>query len=157
MEPEITPLEERIVELAGEHREACCALDKAETELEYFDYKAGEEDAKKTLKLISQHSINEQKPLLKFLREKLGKDGSVDRFQLMSGHAQLMNTANELTRKIERGRGITIDDIEEVKSILSSRIASEQQLFLKIYSLLEPELKEETGSDSERGPNEAGK
>jgi len=157
MKPEITPLEERIVELAGEHREACCALNKAEAELEYFDYKVGEEDAKKTLKLISQHSINEQKPLLKYLREKLGKDGSVDRFQLMSGHAQLMNTINELTGKIEQGRGITIDDIEEVKSVLSSRISSEQQLFLKIYSLLDEELKEEISDGSEGGAGEAGK
>ena len=157
MKPRIMPLEELMIELAREHDSVCYEINKAETELVNFNYREGEVDFEKIVELLSQHTIDEQRSLLGYLIEKLGRDRSGSNIEVMRGHTQIMNLVKNLSTLIADGRGINIADLENLKTLLKEQFAKEQSLFWQASSLNDSKSREEYSSDLDRYVNEGGK
>ena len=157
MKPRIMPLEELLVELEGEHDEVCYELSRAETELENFNYAGVEEDFRRIVKLLSQHTIDEQRSLLGYLIEKLGREWSVDDIKVMRGQTKIVNLINNLAKAISDGKGISLLDLENLKALLGEQFDAEQSLYKKASSIAESELKKRYDIDIDRYVNEGGK
>jgi hypothetical protein len=157
MKPRIMPLEELNLVLEGEHDVIYYELDKIEKDLEDHNYSEAEVDFKKVGELISQHSIDEQRSLLGFLIEKLGRANSEYYIRVMRGHIQVMKLINSLIRMIQKGEGINFGDIENLKSLLSKQFENEQSLFEEATSIMYSGLTKESSDEIDRYVNEGGK
>jgi hypothetical protein len=157
MKPRIMPLEELNLELEGEHDAILYELNKMEMDLEGYNYREAEADFRKIAGLISQHSIDEQRSLLGFLIEKLGRTNSESYIRVMRGHVQIMKLINSLVSMTEKGEGINIGDIENLKLLLSKQFEDEQQLFKEAARIIYSELNTRYNDEVDRYVNEGGK
>lgn len=157
MKPRIMPIEDLMVELEGEHDEVCYELNKVEKEIENFDYTDGELEIKRLKQILSQHTIDEQRSLLGYLIQKLGRDNANTQINVMRGHTQIINLLGELERYIVGGKEVKIADIENLKLRLREQFAEEQTLFRQVLSIMESEHNEKYDNEVDRYINEGGK
>lgn len=157
MKPRIMPIEDLMVELEGEHDEVCYELNKMEKEIENFDYTDVEIEMKRLKQVLSQHTIDEQRSLLGYLIQKLGRNNANMQINVMRGHTQIIDLIGELERLIIGGKEVKIADIENLKLRLKEQFAEEQTLFQQVLSIMESEHNEKYDSEVDRYVNEGGK
>lgn len=157
MKPRLLPLEDLIVELEGEHDAICCAVSKAENEVEKSNYQNGAEIFQKVVELLSQHTIDEQRSLLGYLIEKLGRDGSEQDIEIMRGQTQIMNLVKKISTSLANGDRAEATDIENLRILLKDQFMREKSLFQQASSFIDNELKEEYFQEVDRFVNEGGK
>lgn len=157
MKPRIMPLDELMVELEGEHDEICCEVNKAELIMENSDYEKGADIFKKVAELISQHTIDEQRTLLGYLIEKLGRDSSEGDIEIMRGQVKIMDLLKRIIHSINEGKTANLDDVENLRLLLKEQFSREKVLFKQASTLINAESQEDYNPDLDRYINEGGK
>jgi iron-sulfur cluster repair protein YtfE (RIC family) len=87
--------------------------------------------------ILSQHTIDEEGTLLKFLIEKLGKEASEPYIKILQDHTKIMKLVEQSVESTYTGWTETENDLNLLKQTLSEHHkAEETELFPKVISLL---------------------
>ncbi len=157
MKPRMLPLDNLILEMEGEHDAVLYELTKAENDLDNLDYEQLKGDIVKLQEMLSQHTIDEQRSLLGFLIERLGRKGSNNQIEIMRNQTQIMNVVNRLSKSEAASEGINISDLEELRALLWEQFKAEQSLYLQASLLRSSDRSYEYDRDIDRYENEGGK
>lgn len=157
MKPRMLPLDVLMIEMEGEHDSVCYELMKAENDLSKLDYGQFENEIAKLKEMLSQHTIDEQRSLLGFLIEKLGRYGSNSEIEIMRNQTQIMNIINKITKYTKDSKGIDISDLEELRSILCNQFKAEQLLYREVLALKNSDRSFQHTLDLNRYEYEGGK
>lgn len=157
MKPRMLPLDNLMLEMEGEHDTVCYELTKAENDLGNLDYEQLKGDIVRLQEMLSQHTIDEQRSLLGFLIERLGRKGSNNQIEIMRNQTQIMNVVNRLSKSETASEGINISDLEELRALLWEQFKAEQSLYLQASLLRSSDRSYEYDRDIDRYENEGGK
>lgn len=157
MKPRILPLDDLMVKLEGEHDEVCYDIRKVEAELQNSDLEKAGEDLRNIVGIISQHTIDEQRSLLGFLIQKLGRDKSNSYIEVVRGHVEILNSLKRIIASVNGGESLTLADLEGLRAILLRQFDKEQQLFREAADLMDSNSKAEIDEEIDRYVNEGGR
>ncbi len=137
MKPRDLPIKELIEKLKEEHQSLPAIIDDA-----IITYKTGNlsgafpviADVRETL---SQHIIDEEATLLKFLIEKLGKEASEPYIKILQDHPKISKMVEQSVESTYTGWTETEGDLNQLKEALSNHHKQEEEvLYPKVISLL---------------------
>jgi iron-sulfur cluster repair protein YtfE (RIC family) len=137
MKPRELPIKELIEKLKEEHASLPATIDDA-----VITYKTGNlsgafpviADVRETL---SQHIIDEEGVLLKFLIDKIGKEASEPYIKILQEHPKIMKLVEQSVESTYTGWTETENDLNMLKEMLAEHHKQEEnELYPKVVSLL---------------------
>ena len=137
MKPREIPMKELIEKLKEEHSALPGLIDDA-----IITYKTGNLSGAfpviaEVRETLSQHIIDEEATLLKFLLEKLGKEASEPYIKILQDHPKIMKLVEQSVESTYTGWTETENDLNTLKEFLAEHHKQEEaELYPKVVSLL---------------------
>jgi iron-sulfur cluster repair protein YtfE (RIC family) len=137
MKPREIPIKELIEKLKEEHSSLPGLIDDA-----IITYKTGNLSGAfpviaEVRETLSQHIIDEEATLLKFLLEKLGKEASEPYIKILQDHPKIMKLVEQSVESTYTGWTETENDLNTLKEFLAEHNKQEEaELYPKVISLL---------------------
>ncbi|MCL4333735.1 MAG: hypothetical protein M1290_05270 [Candidatus Thermoplasmatota archaeon] len=137
MKPRELPIKELIEKLKEEHASLPATIDDA-----VITYKTGNLSGAfpviaEVRETLSQHIIDEEGVVLKFLIDKIGKEASEPYIKILQDHTGIMKMVEQSVESTYTGWTETENDLNALKETLAKHHKQEEEeLFPKVLSLL---------------------